>query len=629
MILKKYILISLALVTFCFPSCAFQKQSKISLEKETVGLSFKEVKKDFPRVEKNLRKWDAPVIADLDQDGFVDILLNDHGLGLQVCWNNKGKFAKPYDIIMGDLHGVTVGDFDKDGNLEMVVSRGGGSGSNARNSKIFRIDKKRNFTALPDFKIPLELMRGRTVKFIDGDNDGDLDLLNFAFPGKEKKGESENYIYKNDGDGQLILATTLPPTARDGQKTLTTDFNGDGIVDILLYGDKKVFAFQGKGDLTYEEVSDKIFPKDIKDVTGIIEFDYDNDGDFDLFFTRGKDFEAGENFYDSNTQTWGFMSKRGRSQFEDLKVGDVLNLQNFQSQWPYNDLYFIGETGYEYEFTGETHSGKDIRLVNSDALGFPDHPDDKGIYIGYVGNQKWRLIIDTWSPSTGVIQGVLEYPETKHSKGLSDILLENKSGKFKDVTQKTNLFLEEHTAAVATADLDNNGFQDLIIIRRGNLIHRNESLVYLNYGQSGFEKINNHNIISTELGAIGMAIETLDYNQDGKVDVVIGNERGKWYLFKNTIPASNENNHLTIQVGDSPSGKASGLGAIVSVKGCKVEQVKRIGATGANYSLSYNNFVHFGLGKCDESVQVKVTWTNGEEAKKTIESGSKKVIVGI
>ena len=575
------------------------------------AISFEEAKKDFPRQEKNLRKWDAPVVADLDQDGFLDLLINDHGFGLQVCWNNNGKFAKPFDIIMGDLHGVTVGDFDKDGALEMIVSRGGGSGSNARNSKIFRVDEKRNFTALPDFHIPLALMRGRTVKLIDGNNDGDLDLLNFAFPDQEKKGVSENYIYKNDGNGQLLLSSALAPSKGDGQKTFVTDFDGDGVFDFLLYGQGNVKAYQGKGDLTYDDVSEKVLPSGIDKVTGMVELDFDNDGDFDLFFTRGEEFGIGETFYDSTTKTWGFYSKRGKSKFKDVEIGEVLDIENFQTQWPYNDLFFIGETGYEHEFKGETHSGKDIRLINSDALGFPDHPDEKGIYIGYVGNQKWRLQIDTWSPSTGVFHGVLDYPEYDHPIGLNDILLENQNGKFKEITQEMGLSFQEHTTGVATADLDNNGFQDLIILRRGNLISENESLIFLNQGAAGFKKLNGHNIISPELGAIGMAIETLDYNKDGKVDVVIGNERGKWHLFKNTLQEA-DNNFLVVEVGNSPSGKATALGALVTVNGCSGKQIKRVGSTAAAYSLSLNSFMHFGLGDCQEPLKVQVTWTNGE-----------------
>jgi hypothetical protein len=577
-----------------------------------------EAHKDFPREDKNLRKWDAPVIADLDQDGFLDLVLNDHGFGVRICWNNKGRFAKPYDLVMGDLHGITVGDIDRDGNLEMVTSRGGGSGDNARKAKVFRVNRQREFTELPDFREPLQAMRGRTVKLIDGDNDGDLDLLDFAFPSREKGRQSENYIFKNDGLGQLILVGTLPLIETDGQKTLVTDFNDDSVLDLLLYGHGYVKAYQGRGDLTYEEVTDDVLHYRIEDVTCIVEFDYDNDGDSDLYFTRGKEFKAGETFHDPQKQTFGFFTKRGPFQFDDLVVGDILKLENYQAQWPHKKL-FLGETPYEYEFPGETHSGRDVRMVNSDALGWPDQIAEKGAYLGYVGNEKWRLAGDLWSPTSGIVRGVRSYPKYDHPKGPNDILLENKDGKYVDVTMKVNLYVEEHATGAAVADFDNNGYQDLIIIRRGDLIHPNESLVYLNQGATGFKPLANHNVISPELGAIGMSAETLDYNRDGKMDILIGNERGKWHLFKNQFSPTRASNYVVIDVGGPQASSGTPLGAVVTVQASGEEQIKRVGSTGAAYSQGYNNFVHFGLGECDGPIAVKVAWTNGELAERQIQ----------
>lgn len=601
--------------------CSAQKSSKLA----TI---FSEVFEDFPRKEKNLRKWDAPVVADLDQDGYPDLILNDHGLGISVCWNNKGKFSKPYDVIMGDLHGVSVGDFDFDGINEMVLSRGGGSGSNARNSKMFRVTKQREFISLSDFKVPLEMMRGRTLKFYDGDNDGDLDLANFAFPSKEKKGKSENYIYRNDSIGQLVLADTLPTIKTDGQKTLLTDFNGDNVMDMLLYGNGNVKAYQGNGNLTYQEMNE-ILPYDIEDVTAIAELDFDNDGDFDLILTRGKEFEIGETFLNKETQTWGFFTKRGDFQFEDLVVGDVLYMQNFQSQWPFNDAYYIGESAYEYDFPGETHSGKNMRLVNSNALGFPDKLNEKGgIHVGYVGNDSWRIAGSTWSPTTGTVQGVSDYPEYDHPKELSDVLLENRNGKFIDMTKEANLFLEEHTVGVSVSDFDNNGFQDILIIRRGEMVFENEAILYLNQGDSKFLPLEHHGISTSDIGAMGMAVEVLDYDFDGKVDVVIGNERGKWHLFKNTSLETAKNAFLTVAIGNAPSGKATALGALVSVDDCTGKQLKRVGTTGSAYSLSFNPYVHFGLGDCKKSVKIIVTWSNGETATQTVKNFNEKIVIG-
>ncbi|MBU2950991.1 CRTAC1 family protein [Tamlana agarivorans] len=591
--------------------------------------SFIDVEKDFPKQEKNLRKWDAPVIADLDQDGYPDLLINDHGYGVQVCWNNKGKFEKPFDIIIGDIHGVSVGDFDKDGILELIVSRGGGSGSNARNSKIFKVNKQREFTDFPDFKKPLALMRGRTVKFLDADNDGDLDLLNFAFPDKDRNGESENYIYKNNGQGELILHATLPAIKADGQKILVTDFNGDQVFDLIMYGGGHVKAYQGKEHMTYEDVTDKIFPYKIDKTTSVVQIDYDNDGDLDLFFTRSQEFEIGETFYDGDSETWGFFTKRGAFKFDDLEIGDVLDIENFQSQWPNNDTFFIGESAYDYEFPGETHSGKNIRLVNSNALGFPDDYSEKtGTYIGYVGNNNWRISGSLWAPATGVVHGVKDYPKYEHPKAPHDILLENKGGRFVDVTKKANMFFEDFTESATVADFDNNGFQDILMVRRGDLIHKNKSVIYLNQGDASFELLKEHGVITTELGAIGMAVGTVDYDLDGKVDVVIGNERGKWHLFRNNLKSTDKNNFTTVVVGNSKKGNASPLGALVTIKSCNNTQSYTIGDTGAAYSSNYNTFVHFGVGSCDKPVKVKITWTNGETEETTIKSLNTKVFIG-
>lgn len=599
----------------------------VGQESAAPEMQFIEALNDFPRKEIDLRKWDAPVVADLDQDGYPDLILNDHGLGINISWNNKGVFAMPYDLIMGDLHGVSVADFDNDGNMELILSRGGGSGSNARNSKMYRVTKNREFIPLEDFDTPLAMMRGRTVKFFDANNDGLLDLANFAFPSKEKKGKSENYIYKNTGDGQLVLESTLPAIRKDGQKTLFTDFNTDGVLDMILYGAGPIKAYQGKGDFTFTDVTQKLFPEKIPNTTAIAELDFDNDGDMDLYISQGEDFEIGETFYNKQTKTWGFFTMRGAFGF-DIEVGDVLHMQNFQSQWPYNDAYYIGETGYPYEFKGETHSGKDIELVNSNALGFPDKiKEEGGIHIGYIGNNQWRIAGNTWSPTTGTVHGVLNYTPSEHPEGFKDILLENKNGMFQNVATQKGINLKEHTVGVSVTDFDHNGYQDILVIKRGRMVFENEALLYLNNDGRSFDLTKNHGIQTTDIGAIGMAVEVLDYDVDGDMDVIIGNERGKWHLFKNQSNVS-KSKSITITIGKSPIKKASALGALVQLRSCTGTQQRRIGNTGAQNSLSFDTNLHFGLDNCAKKLKVEVLWSNGEKTKKTISASDQSTFIG-
>ena len=597
------------------------KESKTHLKE---SLSFDAVPA-FLENEPNLRKWDSPVVADLDQDGFMDLLLNDHGFSVKIVWNNKGTFAPPYDLLVGDLHGVSIDDFDNDGQMEVILSKGGGSGSNARNSTIFKIDKFRNIAQMSDFNEPLANMRGRTVNFVDLNKDGHADLLNFAFPSANKKGQSENYIYENTAapNFQLKLKTTLPSSKRDGQKVLLSDFNADGYPDIFMYGDGALKIYQGGANFSFSEVTNKVLNSSIEHITGAVQLDYDNDGDLDIYFSRGKAFERGQTFFNPETRTMAFYTKRGPFDFVFEDVGDVLKIENMQSQWPSKHV-FIGESGYEYEFPGETHSGRNIRLVNSDALGFAQKRDKKGTYIGYVGNKKWRIAGDIWSPFTAVLHDVPHYAASPILPGIQDVFLENQKGVFVDRTQSLGLDKKAHTMGVAKGDLNNDGLIDLIVMPRGNMVDTNAAIVYLN-NSKGFTQWMDHGIESSELGAIGMAIDALDYNLDGNLDVIIGSDRGKWRLFKSTNQGKPG---FTVKLGRSPKKNGTVLGAKVQLEACGLKQTRILGSNGASYSYSANRHIHFGLADCKSDLHVEVNYSNAERISETVKSSDGAVAFG-
>ncbi|NJB85964.1 hypothetical protein GGR26_001732 [Lewinella marina] len=596
----------------------------IAAQSPAPGPRFAAAEGAFPQDLKDLRKWDAPTVADLDQDGWPDLILNDHGYGIRILWNNKGRYAKPYDLLMGDIHGVTVADFDRDGRLDLVLSRGGGSGSNARNAKLFTVDRDRKFHPLDDFPDPLETMRGRTVKFTDLDGDGWLDLINFAFPDRSRKGASENYLYRNDRQGRLVLGDTLPPVGGDGQKTLVTDFDGDGSQDLLLYGAGQPRAFRNAGDFQFREVTATVLPESIGDISSAVELDYDNDGDFDLFLTRMQPFEAGETFYDPATRIWGFYSSRGRFVSEPLPADVVLKLENYHTTWPHTAFY-LGETGYAHNFRGETHTGRSFEIVNSDALGFPEQLSEQGGYLGFIGNGTWRLAVDTWSAATGVIHGVREYPAYPHPAPRYSLLLENRDGRYVDATDRAGAAGLANLAGAVVADFDNDGHVDILALPRGNLISPLAATLLRNRQDGTFAAVPYHGVNTTDLGSIGMGGAAVDYNADGKVDVIVGNERGQWQLFENQSAGAGRG--ATIRVGHSPSGAASPLGAVVSLTAEHTRTV-RIGNSAAAYGTQFDSNVHFGLGNFAGPARVEVRWPTGERVTAELPAGQQTLNVG-
>jgi hypothetical protein len=575
---------------------------------------FSENNGDIPLENMSRRKWDNAVIADLDQDGYDDLILTDHGYTVKLYWNNAGKFAKGYDLIVGDMHGIGVADYNKDGDMDILVSRGGGSGSNARNSKLFHISKDRKISEGADFNPPLTNIRGRTGKFFDGDNDGDLDLLLLGFPSNNSPSVSENFIYENAGQYNLLQVGNLPKTYRDGQKILITDFNNDFIDDVLIYGEGKLKVMQGQGKLGFVDVTKTVLEQDIEFATGIAPIDYDNDGDVDLYISRGQEFAAGDTFFDAQKQTFAFYTKRGDFKFDDLLMGDVFEMENFQAAYPHQDV-FIGEGAYLYEYPGEHHGGQTIRIVSSLALGLPDKLDKPGVYIGYIGNDTWRIAGNTNPPTSGVIHRVKNYQATQFTAAPEDILLENTGGRFKQANATANLKVNEHTSGVAVADFDNNGFQDLFVVKRGDLSKPTSQLLFLNQGQGQFKQELQHSIYSPELGAIGAGADAFDYNLDGKMDLIYANERGLWHLYKND--ANNNNHFIKLMIKSSPTNKASALGAMVTISACQQSQTQRVGATAAPYTQTFSQLVHFGLGQCQSVENVTVRWSDGEVSSAT------------
>ena len=589
------------------------------IQANTNVLSFSKLPSvEFPSDKKNLRQWDTPIFADLDKDGLTDIVINDHGYAIRVFWNKGSSFSKPYDVVVGDMHGVTVADIDFDGLNELLIARGGGSGSNARNGKIFKITKTRRFIEQPDFDPPLAFMRGRTVKFVDLDNDGDLDLINFAFSSVNNKQGSESYLYENDGKGNLTLKATLPKTIADGQKTLITDFNNDGAVDLLIYGHGAIRGFLNKGQFSFDEQLDLFADIDTSNVTSVAEIDFDNDGDFDLFLTRGNEFVAGDTFYDSKNKILGYYSKRGPFKLDDFPSDDVVSFENMQSQWPNKEVY-LGESAYEYEFPGETHSGRDFRLVNSDSLGFPDKLAKKGTYIGYIGNGKWRLAGNIWSPTTGVIHNVKSYTETGRRHGLKDLLLINNKSRFTLSSDAVFPSAVVNSTSSNILDINNDGYSDIVVVKRGDLISENRAVIYLNQHGESFSLVTNHNLMTHDLGSIGMSVASFDYNGDGALDILIGNDRGKWHLFENTSIAK-ANEYLLLKFDLPKSLKTSPLGALVNVSACKNMQSFRLGKTSAAYSLNGELTAYFGLGNCKETRNVIIVYSNGQVSSFKVDS---------
>lgn len=600
-----------SIVPFCLICLiSFFSVSGQEYKDTTIVLQFQEDHDIIPLEKRSRRKFDNAVIGDLDQDGYLDLLLTEHSRRVELYWNNKGKFEKGESFIFGDTHGISIGDYNKDGQIDIIVQPGGGGGKNLRSPRIYHVNKDRNIEEgriLSHF----ENTRGRAVKLLDFNLDGQLDLLTSAFPQIDSLSHA-NFIYKSDQDNEFEFVDYLPYADRFGMRTLVTDFNSDNIPDFLFYGGQEIIAVQGKENFGFKNVTKDVLGSNSNttNVTSISEIDYDNDGDFDLFLTRARWPFGTESEYSKKNKTLYFFDRNRSFLYDSLKVEGNLKVENLQMAYPDFDI-FIGSGKKLWERSSDRHGHQDLNLSPDESRGWPKDTTSNGLYIGYLGNGYWRVGGHTKSPTSAVLHNVMSEPETNEPKPIPTKLLENVNGKFADATENLNLKIEQQTSSSAVGDVNNDGWLDLFILRYGNPSTPTKQLLYLNHKGKKFIQSKNHGIITKELGATGMGADFFDYDKDGDLDIIYSNERGRWHLFNNKSEL--KNNYLEVNIKNSPSGKATAIGATLTINACGKTYQRVVGATSSPYSQSYTTLLHVGLGKCNKIDKAEVTWTNGEK----------------
>lgn len=151
-----------------------------------------------------------------------------------------------------------------------------------------------HFTGATGDKLLPETMGGG-VAFFDFDGDGDADLLlvnggPWAWSTNALSSPAPHHaMYRNDGGHFVDVSATSGLTAPvHGMGVACGDYDGDGLVDVLITGVGDCRLYHNEGNGRFQDVTDssglKSDPEDWS--TSATFFDYDRDGDLDLFISH-------------------------------------------------------------------------------------------------------------------------------------------------------------------------------------------------------------------------------------------------------------------------------------------------------------------------------------------------------
>jgi uncharacterized membrane protein YeaQ/YmgE (transglycosylase-associated protein family) len=226
--------------------------------------------------------------GDYDNDGDLDILLSGFTGGTsrvtKVYRNDgNGMFTDINAGLTGIMCGaVAWGDYDNDGDLDILVTGDTGSISITR---IYENNGNESFT---DINADLPGLYYSSVAWGDYDNDGDLDILLIGgyF---DTTHHNISRIYRNDGNGTFIDIEANLFGLYNGS-VAWGDYDNDGMLDVLITGEdwynstsfRYAFVYHNNGDNTFTDIN--------AGLTGVLFGscawgDLDNDGYLDILLT--------------------------------------------------------------------------------------------------------------------------------------------------------------------------------------------------------------------------------------------------------------------------------------------------------------------------------------------------------
>ncbi len=333
-------------------------------------------------------------------------------------------------------NGVIVGDFDNDGFEDLFIP------ANISPNRLF---KNMGDGTFQDITAGSGIETGgltKTGAWGDIDNDGDLDLFigNYytsSYP-------FQNYLYVNNGDGTFtdISISSNVATSSQTRSAHMVDLNLDGYLDIYICSlAQENILWTNNGNLTFTNTTSASGLFDDLISMGAVFFDYDNDGDQDVYLTH------------DNYQPNIMYENNGSGVFTDVSIETGLNVSGQGMGVDHGDINNDGHLDLYV-----TNLGPNFLLLNNGSGHFTEIAEAAGVADVGMGWGCFFLDYDNdgW-------EDIYVVNDSQFSPVSNKLYKNNGDSTFTIVSENTDLASFYNGKGGTWADLNNDGYAEILV----------------------------------------------------------------------------------------------------------------------------------------------------------------------
>ncbi len=602
--------------------------------------------------------------GDFDGDGYLDLWATNHKHKPSLYRNNRdGTFTDIIDEVwdafpFADTHGVAWGDFDNDGDQDLIVLCGGGGGVNPSNpvhdNHFYVNENGKLIERAVEFGIDMPLLRGRTPLWFDWNRDGLLDLIVTGTTRTDRSGSliTSTVFAQIPGGFENVNSHAGYHIKENTSLAQLSDVTGDGVMELFVGHNPYPLYIYDASTPKLNEISSLNYPK-IYNVLDATFADFNGDLLPDGFLVRGVnrpfiDTSEAETIRPSNEppspesypyriRVYVIVNKgeKGLS----FKTDGVVKFE-IHSDWASQLRHLvIGKDAHNvYAFDGSYIPIDRQRNVSSftafldptdpRVIGLADRPEKENwrTYVGYdPETHRWKVIYNTVPPLETIWTGFEALISSKNP--IIDVEPINFS--IYDITYDPNAVLcitNSHrrfqlvqfpevvsARSVAAGDFDNDMDIDFYVVRSssaGNLPNQ----LYENRGDGSFIQVPAAGGAEANTAGRGMSVTMGDYDRDGYLDLFVTNGRGVYpfndgpdQLYRNLGVG---NNWIQVDLEGKVSNR-DGIGAklFATTPDGKTQLRERNG--GIHWAQQDQKRIHFGLAQNEKVSELKIYWPSG------------------